>query len=127
MPPERPLALLLISGTYERAHYAFVLAAGAASVGRHVALFATNAGCRALCRDWSELQDSADDEVVRARGVAGFETLRDATIELGVRLIACDAGLKAAGIASDALLPNVEVAGIATFLEAAGDGQMISF
>jgi len=104
-----------------------VLAAGAASVGREVALFATNAGCRALCRDWSELQGSADDETVRARGVAGFATLRDATIELGVRLIACDAGLKAAGIASDALLPNVEVAGIATFLEAAGDGQMISF
>jgi len=126
VPPERALGILLISGTHTRAHYAFVLAAGAAAIGRRVTVFATNAGCRALCGDWSGLQGAADDDTVRARGVAGFATLRDAAIELGVRLIACDAGLRVAGIASDALLPVVEVAGVATFLDAAGDGQMIS-
>ena len=41
-----PLGILLISGGHERAHYALVLATGAAAVGRDVVLFATNAGCR---------------------------------------------------------------------------------
>ena len=125
MPPERSLGVLLISGTYERAHYAFVLAAGAAAIGRSVVLFATNAGCRALCRNWSALAGSAEDAAVQARGVAGLAALRDAAIELGVRLIACDAGLKVADIPPDELLPEVEVAGVATFLEAA-QGQIVT-
>jgi len=125
VPPERTLGILLISGTYERAHYAFVLAAGAAAIGRGVVMFATNAGCRALCRDWSVLSGSADDGAVQARGVAGLATLREAAKELGVRLIACDAGLKVAGVTADALLPAVEIAGVATFLEAA-TGQIVT-
>ena len=125
MSPE-PLALLLLSGSHERAHYAFVLAAGGAALGRQVVLFATNRGCLALCRDWSALDAAARDAVLRARGVAGLSELREAAADLGVRLIACEAGLLAEGIARDALLGGVEVAGIATFLEAAGCGQIVS-
>ena len=43
-----PLGILLIAGTHERAQYAFLIAAAAASLGRPVVLFATNHGCRAL-------------------------------------------------------------------------------
>jgi peroxiredoxin family protein len=121
-----PLGTLLLSGTHDRAHYAFVLAAGAAALGRHVVLFATNAGCRALLADWSGLQDAARDARIVANGVAGFATLRDAAVELGVRLIACEAGLLAEAIDPAGLLPQVEVAGIATFLEAIGGGQVAS-
>jgi predicted peroxiredoxin len=45
---------------------------------------------------------------------------------LGVRLIACEAGLRLAALDAAALLPGVEVAGIATFLAAVGGGQIIS-
>ena len=121
-----PLALLLLSGSQERAHYAFVLAAGGAALGRRVVLFATNRGCLALCRDWSALDDAPRDAVLRARGVAGLAELRKAAAELGVRLIACEAGLLAEAIAREALLEGVEVAGVATFLEAAGRGQIVS-
>lgn len=124
--PAEPLALLLLSGSHERAHYAFVLAAGAAALGRSVVLFATNRGCLALCRDWSALDDAARDAVLQARGVAGLSELREAASDLGVRLIACEAGLLAEAIARDTLLAGVEVAGIATFLEAAGRGQIVS-
>ncbi|MGI3777447.1 MAG: DsrE/DsrF/DrsH-like family protein [Janthinobacterium lividum] len=124
--PAEPLALLLLSGSHERAHYAFVLAAGAAALGRQVVLFATNSGCLALCRDWSALDDAARDAVLQARGVAGLPELREAASDLGVRLIACEAGLLAEAIARDTLLDGVEVAGIATFLEAAGRGQIVS-
>jgi uncharacterized protein len=124
--PSDRLGILLISGGYERAHYAFVLAAGAAALGREVVLFATNAGCAALAADWSGLDGAARDASVRETGVAGFEELRAASIELGVRLIACEAGLRIAGIASGTLLRGVEVAGVATFLAATAGGQMIS-
>jgi peroxiredoxin family protein len=120
------LGILLIAGTHERAQYAFLLAAAAAAVGRRVVLFATNQGCRALREDWSELDDVGRDAVIRRRGVAGLGELRDAARELGVRLIACEAGLTAEAIDPASLQSGVEVAGVATFLEAVGTGQMIS-
>jgi peroxiredoxin family protein len=55
VPSDRRLGILLLSGSHERAHYAFVLASGAAALGRDVVLFATNHGCHALLADWSGL------------------------------------------------------------------------
>ena len=121
-----PLGIILESGTHGRAHYAFVVASGAAALGRNVVLFATNAGCLALCRDWSGLSDAKRDSVIQGRGVAGLETLREACQDLGVRMIACDAGLRAEAIDPAGLLEGVEVAGIATLLEAIGGGPFIT-
>ncbi len=126
MASDESLGILLVSGTHERAHYAFVLASGAAALGRDVVLFATNAGCHALMQDWSGLIDAASDLVVRERGVAGLAELRQATVELGVRLIACEAGLRAHVLDRASLLPTVEVAGVASFLAAARGGQLLS-
>jgi peroxiredoxin family protein len=116
---------MLLSGSHDRAHYAFVVAAGAAALGRRVVLFASNQGCLGLCRDWSGLADAGRDARIQARGVAGLETLRDACMEMDVRMIACEAGLRAEALTPDLLLASVEVAGIATFLEAIGTGQTI--
>ncbi len=125
MPSER-LGILLLSGAHDRAHYAFVVASGAAALGRRVVLFATNAGCNALLLDWSGLADADRDARIRAAGVAGLDELREAAHEMGARLIACEAGLRAEGLDAAGLMPGVEVAGIATFLEAVGGGQIIS-
>lgn len=124
--PSEPLGILLISGTHERAHYAFVMASGAAALGRDVVLFATNAGCKALLRDWSGLTEAERDTRIQAVGVAGLEELRDAALELSVRTIACEAGLRAEGIDPALLLPQTEVAGVATFLAAVGSGQIVT-
>jgi peroxiredoxin family protein len=124
--PSDRLGILLISGAHERAHYAFVVASCAAALGRRVVLFATNAGCRALMEDWRGLTGVERDATIEARGVAGLGALRDAAAELRVRMIACEAGLRAEDIAADRLMPGVEVAGVATFLEAVGDGQMLT-
>jgi peroxiredoxin family protein len=120
------LGILLISGTHERAHYALVMATGAAALGRDVVLFATNGGCRALMADWSGLEGAEQDQMVRDRGVAGFSELRGLAGELGIRLIACEAGLRAADLAREALLAGVEVGGVASFLAATRGGQMLS-
>lgn len=121
-----PLGILLISGGHERAHYAFLMAAGAAALGRPVVLFATNEGCRALLTDLAGLPDIARDAAVRRTAVAGIAELRAAAIELGVRLIACEAGLRMAGLGAEALLAGTEVAGVASFLAAVAGGQIVT-
>ena len=120
------LGILLISGTHERAHYAFVMAAGAAAIGRDVVVFATNEGCRALLADWRTLEQSDRDSHVQAAGVAGLEELRAASIELGVRLIACDSGLRMAGLDGQTLTEGASVGGVPTFLSAVGTGTIVT-
>ena len=124
--PSEPLGVLLLSGAHDRAHYAFVVASGAAALGRQVVLFASNSGCRALFTDWSGLTDAGRDLRIRANGVAGLDELRAASREMGVRLIACEAGLRAEGLDVTALMAGVEIAGVATFLAAVGAGQIIA-
>jgi peroxiredoxin family protein len=124
--PSEPLGILLLSGAHDRAHYAFVLASGAAALGRNVILFATNAGCHALFSDWSGLQDATRDARVRAAGVAGLEELREASRELNVRMIACEAGLRGEGLDPLRLMAGVEVAGVTTFLSAVESGQIVA-
>ena len=127
MPSDaRHLGILLVSGDHGRAHYAFVLATGAAALGRKVTMFATNAGCHALLADWSGLTDAARDAIIAGRGVAGLDILREAAADLEIRMIACEAGLRAEALDRATLLPGVEIAGVATFLAAVGDGQFIS-
>ena len=126
MRSDAVLGVMLLSGAHDRAHYAFVVASGAAALGRSVVLFATNRGCAALCQDWSGLSDVDRDTRIQERGVAGLDALRDACREMDVRMIACEAGLRAEALNADVLLPGVEVAGIATFLSAVGAGQMVT-
>ncbi|TWB11105.1 peroxiredoxin family protein [Gluconacetobacter diazotrophicus] len=120
------LAILLLDGGYERAHYALVLAAGALAVDRPVLLFAAGHGVHALARDWSGLRGAGTDGAVQASGVAGFDTLRDAVLALDGVLMACESGLRIAGLPADALLPGVRVAGVPSFLDAARGRQIIS-
>ncbi len=123
---EPALGILLLSGCYRRAHTALLMAAAAAALDRPVALFATQNGLHALCRDWSGLDGSAADATLRARGVAGFAALRDALSPLGVRLMACESGLRAIALPPEALLEQVERVGVPTFLHAVGAGQLLS-
>ena len=120
-----PFGILLRHGDHEAAHYALVLATGAAALGRPVTLFATNAGCRLFLAE-SPLLADAREALLAARGVAPIAALLPAAAELGIRRIACEAGLKAEALDGAALAEGVEVAGVVTFLAAIGDGQMIA-
>ncbi len=122
--PFEPLGILLISGGHERAHYALMMAAGAAALGRRVVLFATNEGCRVLMPG-AFAGDAREVEAI-ARGVASIAELAEAAAELGVRRIACEAGLRMIDADAAPLAEGVEVAGIATFLEAVGAGQIVT-
>ena len=135
------LSVIVSSGAFERVHYALVLASAAAAIGKPATLFFTHealralgaaddhgvAGWRRLAADAAEDGGAADD-AWRARGVAGFEELLSACVELGVRFIACEMGLRVMGLAAGDLRADVpiEVAGVVTLLgDASADGAML--
>ena len=126
MPEPSTLGILLLSGCYRRAHTALLMAAGAAALDRPVVLFATQDGLHALCRDWSALDGSEADQTFRARGVAGFAALQDTLSPLGVRLMACESGLKAIALPPEALLEQVARVGVPPFRGGGGAGQLLS-
>ena len=119
-----PLAILLISGGHERAHYALVLATAAAALGRPVTLFATNGGLRLLLAE-RPLEADPREALVEATGVAGIRVLLDAAQELGVALWACEAGRNSEGMRDVTFLPSVEITGAVSFLTAA-TGQLVT-
>ena len=141
-PPASPgkLSLLVLSATFERVHYALVLAGAAAAIGTAATLFFTTRALAALAEGeaglgWRRLPGEdgrtggAIDDERRARGVAGFEELLSACVEFGVRFIACEMGLRAVGMDAVALRRDVpvEVAGVVTFLaDASPDGVMLT-
>jgi peroxiredoxin family protein len=128
------LAIAVHSDAFERVHYALVMASAAAASNRAVTLFFTGGAVRALvgAAGWHALAAApegaaARDATWRGRGVAGFEELLIACRDLGVRMIACEMALRAAAIARETLRADVpcESAGVVTFLNAAGDGQIV--
>jgi peroxiredoxin family protein len=125
--PEGPagLALIVHDGAFERVHYALVLASAAAATDRKAILFFTGRAVHALRPEgWRLLGGDPAGRAASfaARGVADFGELMDACRDLGVRIIACEMGLRAEGLSPEDLRPDlaVEVAGVVTFLQAAG-------
>jgi peroxiredoxin family protein len=143
MPPEQALAarsdeqgpdklsVIVLSHEFERVHYALVLASAVAAIGKPATLFFTGQALRALQSEdgegapgWRSLSATdgksggAADDDYRARGVAGFEELLSACVDLGVRFIACEMGLRAMRLEASALRSDVpiDVAGVVTLM-----------
>jgi peroxiredoxin family protein len=139
------LNLILLNGAFDRVHYALALASAAAALGRPVAVFATLAATRAFLAAapsgrpaWTELPLSpelATPEVTdggaldarnRVRGVAGFEELVEACVDLGVEFLVCEMGLRGQGLEETELRADLSIqrAGLATLL--ARGGQIVA-
>ena len=141
--PDRPdkLSIIVYSGEFDKVHYALALASSAVATNQAATLFFTMGACRALVRagadgtpGWHTLgagpgQTPAEIDRDYARlGVATFDELFSACVELGVRFIVCEMGLRAAGITPEDLRDDltIDTAGIVTFLgDASKDGAML--
>lgn len=139
--PEGPakLSVVVFSGTYERVHYALVMASGAAAVGRKATLFFTMDACQALLAEggwrWlpvegtSEAPDAAHmDADFEAKGVGTFEELLAACVEMDVTFMVCEMGLRARGLENATLRSDVPITtgGVVTFLnDAEKDGAVV--
>lgn len=144
MNPDRPakLSIVVFSGQFDKVHYALVMASAAAATDTPVTLFFTMEAVRNILRpgadgmeSWATqnttmcIETGADMNAgFIERGVADFETLLSACVDLGVRFMVCEMGLKAldldrADIRDD--LP-MELGGVVTFLnDASKDGAVI--
>ncbi len=145
MATEAKLGIIVFSGDYDRVHYALITAAAAAATDRRVTLFFTMDATRALldtgadgadgAPGWAALAAGADgisatarDAAHGAKGIATFEELLAACIELGVTFMVCETGLKALDLTAAALRPDVPVkaGGVVSLLAAVGrDGAML--
>lgn len=133
--PAGDLAIIVFSGDFERVHYALVLATAAAAIGGRATLFFTGEALLALTAGdgWRRLAAAGGaigeetDCRYRARGVAGFGELIEACGVLGVRVIACEMGLRVLGLAAADLRPDlaIEVAGAVTFLTDPAAGRLL--
>jgi len=122
---EGGVSVILRKGDYESAHYALALVSAAVAVNKPAVLFLTMAGIRALMGPPPPLDDWDRDALNKQRGVGDFETLLQASIELGVRFIVCEMGLRSLGIDRASLRSDVPfiVAGIVTLLEETKPGM----
>jgi peroxiredoxin family protein len=139
MPGER-LCLVALAAEYDRVHYALSMASCAAAVGQDVTLFFTMGAIRALGGDvggapgWTTLlpsgngQGPAERDTAHAEaGIATFEELLAACVELGITVMVCEMGLKAEGMTANDLRPDVPVTpgGLVTLYADAKDGGKI--
>jgi peroxiredoxin family protein len=132
---DAPLNLVLFSGTADKLHAAATLAAGAAAMDRPVNIllqywaldaFRTERLEQSHGLAWDSTAEGTSRPVNGTRSIPWLDTFRMAK-ELGiVSVLACSGSLDTLGIDVTTLDPIVdESGGIATFLLAAEDGQIV--
>jgi NADPH-dependent 2,4-dienoyl-CoA reductase/sulfur reductase-like enzyme/peroxiredoxin family protein/rhodanese-related sulfurtransferase/TusA-related sulfurtransferase len=140
--------IIVFSGDLDRAIAAFIIATGAAAMGRKVTMFFTFWGLTVLRRKSAGLRKPFLDRmfgamlargpsglklsrmnlggigapmirwVMRRKGVMSLEDLIGQAKAAGVRLVACQMSMDVMGIRPEELTEGVEVAGVATYLQA---------
>lgn len=129
MAEGRPsLDLIVFDDRYDRVHYALAMATAAAAAGRPTRLLFAGPAVRVLLPEgWRTLAGAPEptDQTRQSLGIAGWETLAEALVELGVSVQACELAVTAAGLSGDQLtaLP-VTVSGLVGFC-GQGSGQMV--
>ena len=66
-------------------------------------------------------------QTIANNGVASIETLRDACVESGVKIIACQMTVDLFGFEHSDFIGNIEYGGAATFFEFAGESDICLF
>jgi len=134
---DRPLSLVLFSGTDDKLQAAAVLTAGAAAVGRPVHLFlqywaldafrADRIGAdHGLAPEAGPEGRAAVDRLAGAGQLPWHETLRMAKDIGEVDVQACSLSMDLLHIEQSDLDPLVDgVEGVASFYDSAGDGQVL--
>ncbi len=132
---DAPLNIVLFSGTADKLHAAATLAAGAAAMDRPVNILLQYWALDAFRMErleeshglaWDSTADGASRPVKGTKAIPWLDTFRMAK-ELGsLSILACSGSLDTLGIDVTALDPLVDASGgIATFLLAADDGQIV--
>lgn len=131
---DKPISLVLFSGTDDKLTAAAVLAVGAAAMGRPVNLFlqyyaldAFRNGRIVLDHSLSPEATESQAPVIRAHKSQHWSELLKQAKELGeVNIQACALSMEMFGIGRNDLDPIVDgIEGVAAFMASAGEGQVV--
>jgi peroxiredoxin family protein/TusA-related sulfurtransferase len=61
---------------------------------------------------------------MKAKNVDMLETMIDAAVKAGIRMVACQMSMDLMGVAREELIDGVEIGGVATYMEAASEGNI---
>lgn len=131
---DKPISLVLFSGTDDKLTAAAVLAVGAAAMGRPVNIFlqyyaldAFRAGT--ICSDHGLAPETTPDQTSKVRGhkTQHWSELLQQAKDVGeVDIQACALSMDMYGIGRDDLDPLVDgVEGVAAFMASVSDGQVV--
>lgn len=121
MPGMRGLTIIAATGEVERFRAALSLACAHVALGGAVRVYCHEAAVTLLMPS-----ADPDDAPRAATGLASRAQLLDEALASGVRLIACQTGLAAAGITFDALPAGVEPGGLVSLLASLGDDRLVT-
>ena len=120
--PDMPSLNIIVAVAEGRRLYAALEAAMAmAALGRRVRVFLQGEAA-ALLRDPVSF---AGDEARRAAGQPDLAWLVEEAIAMEVALFVCQSGMALAGLAANALVPQVRAAGLISFLAEIGDDDRL--
>ena len=131
---DKPISLVLFSGTDDKLTAAAVLAVGAAAMGRPVNVFLQYYALDAfrsgkVTQDHSLSPEATESQTPVIRGHRGqhwSELLRQAKEVGEVSIQACALSMDMFGIGREDLDPIVDgIEGVAAFMGSAGDGQVV--
>ncbi len=156
--PSAGKTLIVFSDDLDRALASFVLANGAASIGKKVTMFFTFWGLNVIKKrrhpivkkdifgrmfgfmlpsDSSHLALSKMNmggigsrmmrHIMYRKRIDSLESMMQQAIDNGVEMIACTMSMEVMGIQKDELLDNVQLGGVATYLERADKANMNLF
>ncbi len=122
--PEK-LSLIVQSDDFDRIHYALVLASAALATGKPVTLLFAMAATRALTPAWA---NAARDVDLSDKGLATFEELLGACVELDAVFMVCEMGLRDCGLTRGELrtdVPVTEGSAVSFLADASDKGAML--
>lgn len=152
----KKLALIASKGTLDWAYPPFILASTAAALDYEVQIFFTFYGLALLKKDLGDLKVSPlgnpampmpvpmpnlvqmlpgmenmatmmMKQKIANKGVASIEELRDACLESGVKLIACQMTVDLFDFKTEDFIEGIEFGGAATFFQFAGESDVNLF
>ena len=117
-------ALTIVVATAEEARFrsALGLALSHAALGGAVKLFLDTAAVAALRPPVTGREDAR----WMAGGLPGLATLLDETLDAGVTVIVCQAGLAISGLAMNDLDPRLQAGGMIGLLAALGEARLVT-
>ena len=137
------ISIIIYDHHFDKVHYALVMAAAAAAIGKPVTLFFTMGASLALLEvepnaspGWAKMPLSDEegtglerDHSYKDKGVAQFEELLQACSTLGIKFMVCEMGLQAKNIKNNPLRKDlsIEISGVVTFLNDASSNGITLF